>query len=164
MIPPAAIFRANILLLPNQRSTNSSFCFSSSACSPFLSLTVGSVLSVPAVGGRYTPATGCAAPGGTRTTWRALRATRARGSCPRERSLAWWRTRSCVGSTTTPWWRTWNERLRAVSGFPCSRRGVCSRGRPYWEFLTISYSSYILDVYVWPASLWFHACHVTKAQ
>lgn len=80
-----------------------------------LSLTVGLVLSVPAVGGRYTPATGCAAQGETHTTWRVLRATRVRGSCPRERSSAWWRRRSCAGSTTTPWWRTSSERLRAVS-------------------------------------------------
>lgn len=82
----------------------------------FLSLTVGLVLSVPAVGGRYTPATGCAVRGETHTTWHALRATRVRGSCPRERSLAWWRRRSCAGSTTTPWWRTSNGLLRVVSG------------------------------------------------
>lgn len=70
---------------------------------------------MPAVGGRYTPATGCAARGETHTTWHVLRATRVRGSCPRERSSAWWRRRSCVGSTTTPWWRTSNGRLRVVS-------------------------------------------------
>lgn len=80
----------------------------------FLSLTVGLVLSVPAVGGRYMPATGCGARGETHTTWHVLRVTRVRGSCPRERSLAWWRRRSCAGFTTTPWWRTSNERLRVV--------------------------------------------------
>lgn len=88
-----------------------------SAASLLLSLTVGLVLSVPAAGVRSTPATGCGAPGATRTTWRASRATRARGSCPRGRSLAWWRKRCCAGSTTTPWWRTSSERRRAVSGF-----------------------------------------------
>lgn len=90
----------------------SSFTFS---CFFVLCLTVGLGLSVPAVGGRYMPATGCAVRGETRTTWHALRATHVRGSCPRERSLVWWRRRSCVGSTTTPWWRTSRERLRAVS-------------------------------------------------
>ncbi len=111
-----------MLLLPHLRLTNSSFCFplycfsSSSFVILLLSLTVGLVLSVPAVGGRYTPATGCAVQGETHTTWHVLPATHARGSCPQERSLAWWRRRSCAGSTTTPWWRISNEQLRVVSG------------------------------------------------
>lgn len=88
----------------------SSFC-----CSLLLPLTVGLVLSVPAAGGRYTPATGCGVRGETHTTWHVLPATRARGSSPRGRSLVWWRRRSCVESTTTPWWRTSNEQPRVVS-------------------------------------------------
>lgn len=91
---------------------NSSFC-----CSVLLPLTVGLVLSVPAAGGRYTPATGCGVQGETHTTWHVLPATRVRGSCPREKSLVWWRRRSCAESTTTPWWRTSKEQLRAVSGW-----------------------------------------------
>lgn len=94
---------------PHFLSCFTSFCF------PLLSLTVGLVLSVPDVGGRSMPVTGCDVRGGMHTTWPVLRATPARGSCPRERSSAWWRRRSYVGSTTTPWWRTLNEQLRAVS-------------------------------------------------
>lgn len=90
---------------------------SSFSCSVLLPLTVGLVLSVPAAGGRYTPATGCGVQGETHTTWHVLPATRVRGSCPREKSLVWWRRRSCAESTTTPWWRTSNEQLRAVSGW-----------------------------------------------
>lgn len=94
---------------------NSSLLSPASLASLSLSLTVGLVLSVPAVGGRYMRVTGCAAQEETHTTWHVLRATRVRGSCPQERSLVWWRRRSCVGFTTTPWLRTSNEQLRVVS-------------------------------------------------
>lgn len=80
----------------------------------FLCSTVGLVLSVPGAGGRFTPATGFAVRGEMLTTWPASHATHARDSCPQERSSVWSRRRSCVGSTTTPWWRTSNGQLRAV--------------------------------------------------
>lgn len=59
----------------------------STSSSPSLSLTVGLVLSVPAVGDRYTPATGCGVQGETHTTWLVLLATRVRGSYQRAKSL-----------------------------------------------------------------------------
>lgn len=94
---------------------NSLLLSPASLASLSLSLTVGLVLSVPAVGGRYMRVTGCAAQEETHTTWHVSRATHVRGSCPQERSLVWWRRRSCVGFTTTPWLRTSNEQLRVVS-------------------------------------------------
>lgn len=77
-------------------------------------LTVGLALSVPSVAARYMPVTGCGVHGGVCTTWRVLRVSRVRGSCPPGRSLAWWRAGCCAAATTTSCWTTFAGLPRTV--------------------------------------------------
>lgn len=72
----------------------------------FLCLTVGLVLSVPAVAARSMPATGCGEPGATPTIWPASHVSPANVSFLQAKSLDWWKRKFFVGSIMTPWWRT----------------------------------------------------------
>jgi len=70
--------------------------------------------SVPSAVEASLRATGCARPGTTSTTWRALPATRARGSSAQAKSSPCTRTGCCARRTTSRYW-TGAARRRMVS-------------------------------------------------
>lgn len=72
----------------------------------FSLLTVGLAPSAPSVAGRCMPATGCAGLGAACTIWPVSPVSPVRGSCPPERSSAWWRDGCSAAATTTSCWTT----------------------------------------------------------
>ena len=78
-------------------------------------LTVGSAPNVPSVAVRSMPVIGWGERVAVCTTWRALLATPASGSCLPERSLVLWKAGFSVEDTMIPWWTTCVELQKMVS-------------------------------------------------